>query len=271
MNIKSPPVLDIAYNNMFTKNVNGKDVDYPPDWLSVSPLPAAVICKASEWVEDTSFGSNWQQLGALKVPRGAYHFYRDALGANNYKIFVSTLKKYGGVKNGDVLVLDAEEQGKLSISAMLDFLWGVEQALGNRPIIYSTAALLNALNFKKLNAAQLQYIKTTPVWVAGYPSAPDSFDAPPKVYIPDQTRYGKVVLWQYASEYPSALAGYPNIPGGLDLNWVDPTFMDQWRTLTGVTAPAPVVITEVDVKYSDGTTKTIIHPTSVWVDGMEIK
>lgn len=242
MKLKFPFVIDIAYNNVTTKYnpVTKTDDKFPPNWSApITPMPDAVICKASENLgEDSTFFSNWTQLGEKGMPRGAYHFFRGGLFAGTSgaqaRFFVNVLNKAGGIKNGDVLVLDSEEEGKMSATAIVDFLWNVENLLGNRPILYSRARLLNDLNLIKLSPAQKIYMKTTPTWVAGTyndPNLVDNYAVPPTTFIPDQERYGRVVLWQYGLDV-NPLGLVSGIPGGLDFDWVEPAFFAQWKALT---------------------------------------
>lgn len=250
MKLKFPLVIDVAYNNVITKYnpVTKKDDHIPPDWSApITPFPDAVICKASENLgEDSTFFSNWTQLGERGTPRAAYHFYRggmfSASSGAQAKFFMNTINKAGGIKNGDVLILDSEEEGKMSATAIVDFLWNVENLLGNRPILYSRARLLNDLSLVKLSSAQKLYLKSTPTWVAGTyndPNLVDNYAVPPTTFIPDQERYGRTVLWQYGLDV-NPLGLVTGIPGGLDFNWVEPAFFAQWKALTGGSAvPVP--------------------------------
>lgn len=242
MQLKRPIVIDIAYNNATSKynpdHFTGKDDEIPPDWsVPIVPMPDAVICKASEALfEDPTFASNWKQLGEKGIPRGAYHFFRyTKASADQAKFFVETVHKAGGWKAGDVLVLDDEEEGHLSASAMLDFVWNVERMTGIRPLIYSRTLLLNALNLSKLSNTQRDYFRSISLWIAGTfndENKVDEYDAPPSMFIPDQSRFGKVVLWQYGLDInPAGLMS--GLPGGLDFNWVDPNFFAEWKTKTG--------------------------------------
>ena len=245
--IKENLVIDIAYPNVTAhwNPVTKKDEFIPPDWnVADLKLIKGVICKASQgiYIEDTTFGHNWQELGRLKVPRGAYHFWEQSILQSSGKqaqYFVNVLSKYGGVKAGDKLVLDAETTG-MSISALLDFVYNVERLTGVQPEnqwIYSTKSLLDNLSFKKLSPFQKIYIKRVPIWVAGYPNEPDKYPDPFKAgYIPDQSRYGKVVGWQYDSEVPNV----GNIPGGVNVNWIDADFLKKWQAETGVVIEPPI-------------------------------
>lgn len=226
LTIKRPTILDTAYCNPST------------NWAVALPFVDGAICKATQgnWVKDAEFPSSWAQLQALNIPRGAYHFYSKAVNSGaQARYFASYVNANGGLGVGDLIVLDVEEQG-CSTTAILDCLYNMEILLGRRPILYSRAEILNALSHAKLTDAQKQYMRSTLVWTAGYPYEPDDFNSPPASYIPDQSRYGRVVLWQYAGDQPHVI---PGINGGLDFNWVAEDFWLLWKTTTGEVQPPP--------------------------------
>ena len=214
--LKDPLVVDVAYNNQVIP------------WGSVKV--AAVIAKASEALfEDSYFKSNWPALAAAGIPRGAYHFYRWYIpsGAQARK-FVATLNKYGGVKPNDILVLDEEEPGNMSITSMLDFIYNVEQLTQishTKMFFYSWPWALNALNFSKLSSYQVEYVREINIWAAGYPNNPNLYADPVSAgYKVDSNKFGPVKLWQYAENMI-----VPFIPGGTDVNWIDPQFLSEWK------------------------------------------
>lgn len=221
MQVKNPLVVDVAYNNI---SINWK--------VAKAGGVRAGIAKASEsfTIEDSQFKNNWQQMYDAQVPRGAYHFYRWwASSGSQAKKFASVINKYGGVKPGDRLFLDDEEQGHMSLRSMIDFSYNVYELLGIYSIWYSWAWMLNQLKMNKLKSSDIEFLAKTLIWSAGYPNNPDLFTYPPKFYIPDQTKFGPVVLWQYDSEVP----GIQGIPGGTDVNWVDPDFLAAWENESG--------------------------------------
>lgn len=228
MIIKQPLVVDVAYNNV--------GVNWP-----VAKLGGvrAGIAKASEgaFIEDSEFKRNWPGMKDAGLPRAAYHFYRWWVSpGGNARKFISTIKKYGGMGPGDKFVLDDEEEGHMSLRSMLDFTYQVESELGVIGIWYSWSWMLNELKMNKLSSSDIEYmIKILQFWGAGYPNNPDLFVSPPKFYTPDQTKFGKMILWQYDSEVP----GVQGIPGGTDVNWVDPAFLAQWEKDSQV-QPSPI-------------------------------
>jgi len=262
LKLKIPIGIDIAYNNATTKYnpATGKDEEFPPDWsVPITPMPDFVICKASQGniIEDFTFASNWKQLGERGIPRGAYHYYDYRYGSSGSqaKYFVSVINKAGGIKSGDVLVLDEEQEGFLSATAIVDFLYNVELLTGIRPVIYSRTLLLNGLNLVKLTATQKEYLKSTPTWIAGTfndKDAVDGYSSPPSMFIPDQSRFGPVVMWQYGLDVdPKGLMS--GLPGGLDFNWIDPTFYADWKSKTTGTGVPEVPPTEPEGDAMKGT------------------
>jgi len=243
-------IVDLAYNNMTTKNVNGKDVDIPIDWSTISPLPDGVVTKVSELnFLDPSFVANWHGVGGLNLRRAGYHFYRNGQlfynSARQAKTFSDALIAQG-IKDNDYFVLDNEEKDAkgnslVSLSESLDWSYNVKVNLQlpdyDRFWLYSTADILNHLNVSKLNNAQLAILKQIKIWVAGYPKPTPELDgiltALPSRYAVDQTIYGPVIGWQFAAEVPNI----SNIPGGVDLNQITADFLAKWK---GGQEPTPV-------------------------------
>lgn len=226
MQIKRPFILDIWEANTVT------------DW---NVADGYFICASwnLQMEEDKNFGISWNGAGQAKKPRGAYFSVNMNLStADQAKAFVAIINKNGGLKPGDKLAADCEV-GQLSISAIIDFIWNVEQLTGIRPMLYSRANLLNALNFGKLNAGQLAYVKSVDLWSAGYPSNPDLYSTPPSGYVPDPSAYGPVKIWQYLGDVVPSDVGLSGVSGGIDLNWIDSTFFTQWQGETSAQQPAP--------------------------------
>ncbi len=86
MKIKYPMVWDIAYNNCNTHYdpILKRDIETPPDWsVPIVPYPDGVICKASEWVEDFTFNSNWRKGNSSRsvsfLSRGAVVWFAGSI------------------------------------------------------------------------------------------------------------------------------------------------------------------------------------------------
>ena len=227
-------IIDIAVYNR--DDIHNLDIDWDVVYANRTTAPIGVICKATEWCnEDATFGRNWQALGRLGIPRGAYCFYRNGQllmsAGRQAKHFFSTIQKYGGIKPNDILIIDDEERyangtSKLSAKEMIDFLWTVQTSFGlpdtSQLMIYSTADLLNNLSLVKINQAQQSYLKSVKIWTAGYPTDPTKFDIIPPAYIPDN-RWAMPSLWQWAENFIVS-----NIYGGSDMNYATPEFLQWW-------------------------------------------
>ena len=210
--------------------------------------------------EDAAFGTNWQAAIAAHKPRGAFFaLFCDQSSADQAKFFVTILNKYGGVKKGDRLFVDAEVT-PLSIGAIVDFMTNVETLCGLRPMIYSRADLLDPLRFSKLTASQKAYLLETPIWTAGYPDFPDQFATPPAAYIPDQTRFGKPELWQYFGDKNPASIGVTGITGGIDGSWVDPDFWAEWVADTGAVDVQPALSIHFKTFPQDASIDVVLRP-----------
>ena len=257
-------IYDLAYCNMSTRNINGKDTLIPIDWSQVVPAPQAAITKVSELVGvDESFVPNWHSMGALNIARAGYHFYHNNQifynSARQAKAFTDALLAQG-FKPNDYFVLDNEEKDSkgnplVSLSESLDWFYNVKINLGlpdySRFWLYSTADILNGLNTGKLNVGQLAILKSINTWIAGYPDNPpsDEFLNPsdlPVRYVPDSNIYGQMIGWQF-----SETGQVQGIPGDVDLNLMDKTFFNQWVGTQQPVVIAPPVITPVPPATGD--------------------
>jgi hypothetical protein len=217
--------------------------------------------------EDAQFGYNWTHC--LKA-RGAYYAQYFTVGsADQASKFFDILQNHGGVRDGDRLFTDAEV-GQLSIGAIIDFLYDLKLLVGNPNVrygIYSRKNLLDPLKLDKLTQAQRDFLKDIDLWVAGHPYAITAIWPPPAAYIPDQTKYGKPVLFQYGTDINPTDVGISGIVGAIDLNTVDPTYFAEWNdNITPTPAPEPEpggtvttytgkinTATGVNVRNADGT------------------
>ncbi len=227
MNIKQPMVLDTAYCNEGT------------DWHLCRDMVAAVLCKATEGAltKDVEFASSWRQLGELGIPRAAYHFYRGyRLPESQADNFYEQVMANGGLRPGDKIALDTEEED-MDITRLLKTAQAIQQKFDLWPILYSRKSLLDELDFSKLDAGQKADLLRMPVWIAGYPDNPDVYESVPGFYVPNQTRFGRVVIWQYAGDVPDH--GIPGVTGALDFNWIDPAFLAQWKSECKEPEPEP--------------------------------
>ena len=204
MIVKLPPVYDTSH---------WKEV---PDFALVSPKPVLVITKATEAdnFTDSTFLKYFADLKQDGILRGAYHFHRKFTNPiTQAEHFVKTISPV--LEPKDVLALDIEEGGETAaqIIAWLDY---VQAKFSNLMLIYSRKNILDPI---PMTASQQARLKQVPTWPAGYPFLPDLYPAPPASYIPDQTKWGPVYLWQYTSN--GIVTG---ISGSTDCNWISPAF-----------------------------------------------
>jgi hypothetical protein len=229
MIIKAPPCYDISH---------WKEV---PDFKLVDPKPLVFITKATEGlslVDDkfVRFASGMMEIGCI---RGFFHFNRKAYdGKKQAEHFLTTLAKID-ILPTDLLILDIEEGGERASQ-----LWAwhdtVARAYPNIRVNYSRKNILDpipmimaalgmqpnhVLNEIPMTMAEREYFRKIWTWTAGYPYFPDLFASVPSGYIPDQTKWGPVGLWQY-----SAHGAVTGIIGDVDLNWISPAFQAQIGT-----------------------------------------
>lgn len=194
------------------------------DFRLINPKPAILITKATEGHPgstynhtDSTFVNYFDSMMDIGVVRGAYHFFRKSL--NPYKQaehFLNTISKVDILKT-DILVLDVEEGGEKAPQ-----LWAWCETIrkdfpNNRLWIYSRE---NILGLIPMTQSEKEYFKKIPIWTAGYPTPKADYylsEKVPTAYVPDQSRFGEVVMWQYTSK--GEVSG---IVGGVDLNWIDP-------------------------------------------------
>jgi GH25 family lysozyme M1 (1,4-beta-N-acetylmuramidase) len=203
--IKRPVVYDVS---------NWKDI---PDFHAIDPQPYLMITKATEGTvyKDAKMFDFMAGMMSIGCHRGLYHFHRRAYGgADQAKYFLDYVN--GVADDNTLLILDVEEGGE---TASQLWLW-IETVRARRPrnriLLYSRRNILEQIF---MTAPERDYFKRIPVWVAGYPASPDIYDEIPSWYIPDPTRFGPVVLWQYSEH--GQVAG---IIGDVDLNWITPTY-----------------------------------------------
>jgi len=210
MKIKSPKVYDVSH---------WKEI---LDFSVISPCPVLIITKATEAHigapfnhTDDKFVRFFDGMAKAGIRRGAYHFFRknhDAVKQAQH--FVNIIKPY--VHRNDILALDIEEGGETAaqIIEFCDYVQG--KYPDNIFLIYSAKWILDQV---VMNERQKDRLKNIPTWIAGYPFYPDMFDTVPISYIPNQSKWGNVWLWQYSEK--GVVEG---IQGAVDLNWIDPVF-----------------------------------------------
>lgn len=222
--IKQPPAYDVSH--------------WEPvkDWGLVVPRPRIVFCKATEgnYYQDDTFKPNFAGLKIQGIYRGAYHFHRKALlPAVQAKYFSDFIRPV--LTEADYLVLDVEEGGETAAQLKAWFEYVSKQFPLNPVMIYSRENILDSismlaswlgiklatpLNAMSMTDSERAFFRQIPVWTAGYPNNPDLYPTPPAAYIPDQTKWGPVWVWQY-SEHGTV----NGIQGEVDLDWLASAFL----------------------------------------------
>lgn len=205
-------------------------------WQSVGAgdtAPDFVICKATEGVGyvDANCDKHYQRAKGQGKLLGAYHFARPDLnkgtaGAKREaEFFVASVKGYIGEA---ILVLDWEQPGTTGqISWAEAWLDHVYTLTGVRPLIYTSASVVNANNWSSVSADY-------GLWIAGYPNK-YNVKNPPLPKVTDMPY--KIGTWKFW-----AIWQYTSSAGTLDRNIAN---MDAtaWKKYAGVktvtTKPTP--------------------------------
>lgn len=213
MNIKLPPCYDVSH---------WKEI---PDFKAIDPRPVLMITKATEAYPGTGynhtdskfirFAEGMMEIGCI---RGFYHFFRKAFDARRQaEHFLNVISRIN-ILPTDLLILDIEEGGETASQ-----LWAwheiVKRAYANIRLNYSRKNILERI---VMTPGEKEYFNKIWTWTAGYPWFPDYYSVCPASYIPDQSRFGPVALWQY-----SAHGRVTGIIGDTDCNWIAPMFWEQ--------------------------------------------
>jgi GH25 family lysozyme M1 (1,4-beta-N-acetylmuramidase) len=209
--IKLPVFLDISYWTVV-------------EWDALVPLPWLVCAKASEGFQSTigafqdpRFQDHARNIKRKGIRRSAYHFLRPGDIGNQAEFYISVIKQAGFDQN-DILVLDWEDAGN-TLKDAIQWLEHIERVTGQRPLIYSSAQVVERL----YGTLPPSWFKDYKWWLAGYPLPnADSLDTIPDWYIPRGLSLEHVAAWQYDED-----GVYPGILGNkIDLNWMNPTWME---------------------------------------------
>ena len=252
------------------------------DFGSLNPRPYLVITKATEDVVyvDKMFAPHFSNLKQNGIHRGCFHFHRKAYDPiRQAKHFCNIIRPQ--VVDTDILILDVEEGGETAAQLQAWFQEAMRQFPNNQMVIYSRKNILNGvpmfmrpfferfvghpLNAIQMTIPQREFFKAIPVWTAGYPFNPDLYTSVPTFYIPDQTKWGPVWLWQYTEK--GAIQG---IVEGVDCNWISPTLhailqatQPEPAPPDTITYPFPAVKRITGVRYGWNFSLTISDPARV--------
>jgi lysozyme len=191
--LKTPVVLDVS-------RWQGE-----VDWPNVLPHPIIVICKASEGTSysDETFPKNWEGLKALKVRRGAYHYFHPEMDVSKqFENYQKAVAQAGGFVTGDLPpVLDIEGLDSAPFKVRLAAAAGIKNWLdkaqaffGRVPMIYTNKDQWSFVTDEK--GAAPAWAANYPLWLAWYPKEPDGFNTPSAGVIPNFWK--QWAIWQYA-------------------------------------------------------------------------
>lgn len=188
------------------------------NWANVAPKPILVFCKATEgnYYKDETFAPNMSGLSANGILRGVYHFHRKANTPETQAKYFCDYVRSVLIPN-DFIALDVEEGSENAAQLKAWFEYVRAQFPKNPFILYSRKNILDPI---VMTEAQRFYFNQIPVWTAGYPDNPDLFNSPPNGYVPDQTKFGPVYVWQYSEH--GKVSG---IVGDADLDCLSPEFI----------------------------------------------
>lgn len=233
MIIKSP----VSYDTSHWKII--------PNWADVDPRPVLVFTKATECYPGTPFNNTtdptfvpyFADLKQDGIARGAFHFHRRAYDPTRQaRHFISVVGPH--LTPQDYLALDLEEGGETA-PQIITWLDIVQNAFPrNLVFIYSRKEILDRI---PMTDVQKIRIRKHPIWTAGYPYFPDLFSSVPFWYVPDQTKYGPVLIWQYTEK-----AIITGIEGKVDCNWIEPSFYERIKRDMGTSIPPQ----KADIKIS---------------------
>jgi GH25 family lysozyme M1 (1,4-beta-N-acetylmuramidase) len=146
------------------------------DWLAEKGSISFGFAKATEGstITDPEFSWNWQQIKALGIVRGAYHFGHPRNGAaNDARAFLAVVRAQG-LGHSDLLALDLETTDGLAPAQVAAYArnWCAEvrAATGRIPIVYTFISFAREGNCAGLGGH--------PLWIAdpsspaGYPTVP---------------------------------------------------------------------------------------------------
>lgn len=210
MNIKLPACYDVSHYEEI------------PDFSIVRPFPLLCITKATEgtYYKDDKFARFFDGMKQNHIMRGCYHFHKKAYGAETQaRYFCDFISSY--ITGEDILILDVEEGGETAAQLQDWFRYVMNRFPYNPIMLYSRAGILDDI---LMTPTQSSFFKSIPIWTAGYPYNPDVYGTVPATYVPDQTQWGQVLLWQYSDK-----GKVEGIIGDVDLNWIHPILAAQLR------------------------------------------
>ena len=183
------------------------------DFLKMRKSAGYVIIRAGQntWV-DSDFKVNWREAKLAGLPRGSYWFYDSRTEPKTQaELWVA---QFGGDFGELPLFADFEEDYQGPYKGWKNwytFLERLKQLIGTKEICIYTAYYYwrdNAPN-STTQAANLNYFKQYPLWIANYGAT--------EPMIPLPWKNGEWLFWQYTETGDGALFGVES--KGIDLNY----------------------------------------------------
>lgn len=182
---------------------------------NLDPLPRFAIFKATEsdWYQDDTTIDFANQMRALGIPLGFYHFWQNVNATRQVDNYLKQVQAAGGFERiPPVLDLEVNLTGQANnVKLWLD---AIESRTSRRPILYGNKGIFDTLG----NPA---WFKEYDIWTASYPDNPDDWNWVPPKYA--ETRGRREVMWQYACTYN--YPAYPKID--LDVDIAIPEFLKE--------------------------------------------
>jgi GH25 family lysozyme M1 (1,4-beta-N-acetylmuramidase) len=236
--LKHPPFIDISYWTIV-------------EWEALWPLPWLISAKASEGFnsaigafQDPRFQDHAHNIKRKGIRRSGYHFLRPGDIGNQAEFFKSVISQAEFDQN-DILVMDWEDAGN-TLRDAIQWLEHIERVTGQRPIIYSSAKVVERLYDGK---PMPSWFPDYWWWLAGYPLPnADRFESIPEWYIPRGLSLEHVAAWQYDED-----GVYAGIQGNkIDLNWMNPAWMEAIHLQAPEGGAAMPYMFSITPKTSDG-------------------
>ena len=225
--IKLPPVYDLS------------KWDPVINWDILSPRPDLIITRAT--YGDALVDAYYAECALQARNRGyAFWAYGFLLYVKPWQaqadLFIRTVLP--GMTGDFVPVLDIEGSLPAGVSqstanGMIEnWLTRVEAALARTCVIYSSRNYLSKL----YSTTPPAWLKARELWIAGYPTNPDTLTSMPASYVPVGVPSSQVILWQY-----SASGVVTGITSAVDLNQYQSGFR---AVQPSAPAPPPVLTLE---------------------------
>lgn len=175
-----------------------------PDWAQVKAAGYAFgVTKFTEGLDymNPTAAHNWAGMAATGMKRGGYHWGRPSLPARQQvDFFWQAVQQAGGWRDGDFLVLDAEESASVDVAVWCEqFMDALDDRIPAEACVLYTGKWFTDQEDFADNTALARYA----LWDAAYQG---QMPAPPAPWT-------KITFWQHSST-----GSVPGIVGAVDLD-----------------------------------------------------